>query len=146
MLISVASIAVNFAVASVMVGAAGMGHAGLALSTSSVALFAAVALLAALRRRIGRVNGRALLSSFWRVAAASAVMGLACSLSSHALHRLLRSGKAAYLADVAVSIPVGVLVFYAAARALGARELDAARAALAGPLARRFRKQRDTLR
>jgi putative peptidoglycan lipid II flippase len=145
MAVSLISIAVNFGVASAMVGPAGLGHAGLALSTSMVAIFGAVALLAALRRRIGYINGAELLGSLWKVSAAAAVMGCACWLSSRGIHHFLGSGKAAHLADVAFSVPLGAIVFYRAARALGAPELDSARAALAGPLARRFGKQRDTL-
>jgi hypothetical protein len=48
---------------------------------------------------------------------------------SLAIHSMAGAGRLAQLAGVAVSIPFGALVFYAAARALGIRELEAVRAA-----------------
>jgi hypothetical protein len=56
-------------------------------------------------------------------------MGVACRASSLAIHSMAGAGRLAQLAGVAVSIPFGALVFYAAARALGIRELEAVRAA-----------------
>jgi putative peptidoglycan lipid II flippase len=138
MVVSIASIAVNYAVASTMVRFAGLGHAGLALATSAVSTFGAVALLAALRLRLGAIGGRDLAATAWKVALASAVMGTACFGSSALVGSLIAPGKTAYLADVAVSIPLGVAVFYALARMLGIRELDVAIGAVAHPLAKRF--------
>ena len=60
MLVSLASILINAAAASSMVRFAGLGHAGLALSTSLVALFSSVALFEVIRRRIGGIQGRRL--------------------------------------------------------------------------------------
>jgi putative peptidoglycan lipid II flippase len=127
MLISVASIAVNFGAALALVRWAGMGHAGLALSVSLVALFSAWALFELLRRRIGGLGGRRLASSAVRIVAAAAVMGAACKL----LQMLLPSGPARLrqVADVALCLPAGVVVFYFAARVLRIPELEAVRAA-----------------
>jgi hypothetical protein len=44
-----------------------------------------------------------------------------------------------HLLDILISIPLGAIVFYTAARWLKIAELDAARKALAGPLARRLK-------
>ena len=60
MLVSLGSIVVNFATAATMIRFAGLGHAGLALSTSAVALFGFFLLFEILRRRIGGVHGREL--------------------------------------------------------------------------------------
>jgi putative peptidoglycan lipid II flippase len=125
MLVSGASIAVNLAVAWSMVTWAGLGHTGLALSTSAVAVFGSAALLALLRGRIGHIGGRALTVNAGKVAAASAVMGGACWASSLAVHAWLGQGKTAQLADIAISVPVGAAVFYAAARGLRAAEMEA---------------------
>lgn len=124
MLVSVFSIAVNFAAAVGLVKLAGWGHAGLALATSLVALIGAAALFALLRARLGRLGGRGLASTAARVGAASAVMGAVCLVSSHAVHQWLGMSRAAHVADVAISVPLGVAVFWAAARALRVRELS----------------------
>ncbi|MBZ5618947.1 MAG: murein biosynthesis integral membrane protein MurJ [Acidobacteriia bacterium] len=128
MLVSVASIAVNMASAYTLVKWTGMGHAGLALSTSIVALFGALTLLLILRERIHGIHGKTLASSALKIAAAAAIMGVACRASSGAIHAL-GFGKPAQLADVAISIPLGLAVFYAAARAFRVEELQVVRAA-----------------
>jgi len=138
MLVSLVSILVNLAVASTMVKLAGLGHLGLALSTSAVALFGSVALFLLLRRRIQRMHGRALASSVAKILCASAAMGAVCYLSSSGVHHWLDARKLAQIADVAISIPLGAAVYYALCRAMRVAELEAAWAALATPLARRF--------
>jgi hypothetical protein len=89
-----------------------------------VALFGALALFAALRVRLGGMGGHGLLRSALKIAAASCVMAAACFTSSRAVHYFTGAGKAAQLADLAISIPLGAAVFYAAARALGVGELE----------------------
>ena len=78
MLVSVASVALNLALAIALVKAVGMGHAGLALSTSLVALAGAAALFALLRTRTNGLGGRALAVSAAKIALASALMALVC--------------------------------------------------------------------
>jgi putative peptidoglycan lipid II flippase len=124
MLVSVASIAVNLAAALTLVKWAGMGHAGLALSTSVVALAGAAALFALLSARIGGLHSGRLAKSAMQIAAASAVMGAAVWASSRAIHAVAGTGRLAQLAVVAASIPLGAAVFYAAARALRVEELE----------------------
>src|SRR4051794_2538460 len=60
MTISFVSIAINFVVAYSMIHFAKIGHAGLAISTSAVAIFNALALFVVIRFRIGRIHGRGL--------------------------------------------------------------------------------------
>jgi len=108
------------------------------LSTSAVALFGSVALFLLLRRRIHRMHGRALAASVAKILCASAAMGIACYFSSRGVHAWLGARKIAQIADVAISIPLGALVYYAFCRALRVAELEAAWAALAAPLARRL--------
>ena len=138
MLVSLVSILVNLAVASTMVKLAGLGHLGLALSTSAVALFGSIALFLLLRRRIGRIHGRALAASVARILMASAAMGCACYLSSRGVHHWLGARKLAQIVDVALSIPLGALVYYTLCRAMRVAELEAAWGALAAPLVRRL--------
>jgi putative peptidoglycan lipid II flippase len=139
MLVSIVSIGVNYAMASTMINLAGLGHAGLALSTSAVALFGFFVLLIVMSRRIHGIHGAALWDSFWKICVATAVMGAACYGSSHGLHAALGDKVRVHLLDVAVSIPLALVVFYASARWLKIAELDEARQALLGPLARRFK-------
>jgi putative peptidoglycan lipid II flippase len=127
MVVSVASVVVNLGAAMALVRWAGMGHAGLALSVSLVALFSAAALFEMLRRRIGGLGGRRLAGSAVRIAAAAAVMGVACRL----IEMLLPAApsRLRQLTDVAICLPAGMAVFYAAARLLRIPELEAVRAA-----------------
>jgi putative peptidoglycan lipid II flippase len=121
MYISLASIATNYVVASLMIRAAGMGHAGLALSTSAVAITGFVALFWILRNRLGGIHGRALACDAARILAATAVMGGVVWLSSRAMQPF------GYLADVAVSVPLGAVVFFLAGRWFGIKELKLVR-------------------
>jgi putative peptidoglycan lipid II flippase len=145
MMISFGSIVVNFCVALATVTVFGWGHAGLAMSTSAVATFSAVALFVIMRNRIGGIYGRNLWASFLKISAASAIMGLVVYGSSYGIHRVTEHRHIAAFADLAISIPLGMAVLWAACRALGVPELQSAAAALAGPLRRRlpFLRPRD---
>src|SRR3954447_22503988 len=121
MIVSVVSMVLNFGLSWIFTAWAHLGHAGLALSISLIALFSAVALFELLRRRVGRIDGRRIASSGARIFAASALMALAC-LAAQQLH--LR-----HALNVLVSVPLGIAVFYAAARAMRVPELEAVRAA-----------------
>jgi putative peptidoglycan lipid II flippase len=90
--------------------------AGLALSTSTVALFNFFLLLALMRRKIGRVEVSTLLRSFLKVALASGVM----SAAAYGTHRFCEFNR--YL-DMATSMVVAVIVFGAACHVLGVDEL-----------------------
>jgi putative peptidoglycan lipid II flippase len=127
--VSVASIAVNFAAAYGMVKWVGIGHAGLALSTASVAVFGAVVLLAVLQRRLAGIGLRKLAGSAAKITVSAVLMGAACKLSSVLVHSAMGAHRHAPLVDVAISIPLGVAVFYAAARLWGIEELEAVEAA-----------------
>jgi putative peptidoglycan lipid II flippase len=140
MFISIASIVINYATASLLLRDTPLGHAGLALSTSVVAVFGAVALFLILRKRIGGIHGRDLAASIWKICAASAAMGAVVLLTSHAIEVWLGPGRGGRLLDLAVSIPLGLLVFYAACRMLRVSELALAGRALADPFNRRFRR------
>lgn len=136
MIVSLASIGVNI-VASYFLkeqfARLGYAHAGLALSTSIVALVNFAALLLLMRRRIGHLEGRRIFSSFVRIALAS----LALSIASYGAYRwLLRElGDATLTARVVETfapIAVGVAVFLIAARLLRIEEMSAAVRAVAG--------------
>ncbi|MGE5486700.1 MAG: murein biosynthesis integral membrane protein MurJ [bacterium] len=134
MVVSLFSIGINFVVAWSMTQRAGMGHFGLALATSGVAIFNALALFWLLRGRLHGIHGRALAASTAKIAAASAVMAGVVALSSHFALEWAGTGRLGRLADVAVSIPLGVAVFAAVCWLLRVPELETAIGALAGPL------------
>lgn len=138
MYVSLASIFINIAAASSMVKLAGLGHLGLALSTSSVALFGSAVLFLVLRSRLQRIYGRQLFSSVWKIIIASLVMGAVCLVSSRSLQMGLGISKIARLADVAVSVSLGAAVFYAVCRTLRVAELEGAMNAVVLPLGRRL--------
>jgi putative peptidoglycan lipid II flippase len=135
MLISVGSIAINFALNWTLVRVLGFGHRGLALSTSLVALLNCLLLLVFMRRRVHRIEGRRLLSSLLRISAATGGMALVCwLLSGMILNRLGASTFFAYLASLAVAIPAGVGVLYALCSLLGVQELGMVKEALSRSL------------
>jgi putative peptidoglycan lipid II flippase len=138
MLVSFCSIVINLAVAMFSVSVLGLGHAGLALSTSSVAIFSSIALFVIMRKRIGGIYGRNLWRTFSRVTVASAVMAAAVWVASYVVHGQLGRSAWAQLGVLALALPLGLGILYFACRALGVPELDAAVGALAGPLRRRI--------
>ena len=136
MLISLASIAINYFAVSSLIGPAGLGHAGLALSTSVVALFGFLTQFWLLRQKAGGMYGRNLMSSTMRIITASLAMGLVVWASSRGVQHWLGISKLARVADLAISIPVGAAVFYLVCRLLRIPELEMATSALPGPLRR----------
>jgi putative peptidoglycan lipid II flippase len=138
MLVSLASILINAAAASSMVKLAGLGHAGLALSTSLVALFSSVVLFEVIRRRIGGIHGRRLTISFLKIAAASLLMGGACFLSSRSIAHWVGISRLARVMDLAVSVPLGLIIFYGAAKLFQLPEIEAASRAWLQPVTRRL--------
>jgi putative peptidoglycan lipid II flippase len=123
MLVSLFSVAVNFAVASYMVRTP-LRHAGLALATSSVSIASFLLLLLVLRRTIGEVNGGELFSTFWRTSAASVAMGALCFTSSRLIHAWLGMNHKAAFADLAISIPLSAGVCFAFCKILGVSGID----------------------
>ena len=142
MIVSLISILVNYATAATMLDAVRLGHAGLALSTSAVAIFGSVALFIILRNRIGGIHGRELVDSLWRISAASLAMGAVIWGTSSLVQGRLGHSALAHLVNLAVSIPVGLAVLYAACRLLRVSEVELATRSILNPLMRRIRPTR----
>ena len=136
MIIALASIAVN-AVASFFFrnwlstygvspdAPSGYGHVGVALATSTVALVNFFALAVFMRRRIKRLNGREVFSSFLKIAVASLLMSAVCYLSFHFLTNYFAVKTFAIkLIEAFVPIAVGGLSFLIAAKLLRINELE----------------------
>ncbi|MEP7211542.1 MAG: murein biosynthesis integral membrane protein MurJ [Acidobacteriota bacterium] len=116
----------------------GIGHVGVALATSCVALINFFALAFMMRKRIGRLNGREILSSFIRIAIASAVMSAVCYFSYQFLtHRFEHKPITIKLIETFVPIVLGGLTFIIAAKLLRISELEKIYGALSAKLGRR---------
>ena len=114
--ISIGAIALNVALGTGLVFGLGWDHRGLALAMSTAVMLNFLVALAALRARIGRVDGRAVARTAARTLLASIVMGAACwaiaaSVPTPAL-------------QVGLAVPAGVAIFALLARLLRLRELD----------------------
>jgi putative peptidoglycan lipid II flippase len=140
MFVSMGSIFVNYVVAYTMMHDTGLGHAGLALSTSAVAIFGSVVLFIVLARRVGGIHGRELLRSTLKVLAASVVMGGAVWASSHWIGSWAGLGRGGRLLDLALSIPLGCIVLYGMCTLLKVPELELATRSILGPLVRRLQR------
>jgi putative peptidoglycan lipid II flippase len=146
MAVSLGSILINGIMAVTFVRWLDLGHAGLALSTSCVALFSFISLFLRLRNKIGGVYGRRLRDVVFKVIVGSAAMAGTIALTSAGIRHALGGNPIGYLADLAVSIPLGLCVVYFAFRRMNIEELNMAIRALGGPLARRFDALNDRLK
>ncbi len=135
MVISVVTIAANLALSVWLYS--WLRIEGLALGTALAALLNAALLLVMLSRRIGGVEAGRIANTFVRLLVASAVMGLAARYG-HAWLRDAIPGDSMAIRAVQVfgAIGLGLVVFVAAALALGVQELGAAFQRVAGRLRR----------
>jgi putative peptidoglycan lipid II flippase len=103
----------------------GLGHVGVALATSSVALVNFFALALMMRKRISRLNGREIISAFLRIAVASAVMSVVCYFSYLLLLRYLGiNGFVVKIVEAFVPIALGGITFVITAKILRVGEID----------------------
>ena len=118
-----------------MIRFAGLGHAGLALSTSAVALFGFCLLFEILRRRIGGVYGRELAGGIGKVLIASLVMAAVTALSQPRHGTLAgRFATGAPGRSGGLDPHRACSVFYGMCRALGVHEVDMAIRAFTRPV------------
>lgn len=142
MLASLISIVINYLVAKVTVDYLGIGHRGLALSISIVAIVNFLLLFFFMRRRLGGLESRGLFMTFAKVTLAAGVMGAVAWLISGLIEaRLGTESLLARLIDVGGAIAMGMLVFYVVARLLGVRELEQMTAALQRKFGGRWRRR-----
>jgi putative peptidoglycan lipid II flippase len=103
----------------------GYGHVGVALATSSVALVNFFALALVMRKRISRIDGKDIIQSFLRIAAASALMSLVCYLSYRfLLNQFGVTGFSTKLIEAFVPIILGGITFVLAAKILRVSEIN----------------------
>jgi len=134
MKVSALSVVVNLASNWLVIRVLQLGHGGLALSTSVVALWNSALLLMLLRRRSG-VGSLGLRPTLVRATCATAVMAAIC----WTWLRLLgdSAGFSASLGQVVSTVPLGIVAFYLSGRALGIDELRRLSGALRQALRRR---------
>jgi putative peptidoglycan lipid II flippase len=102
-----------------------VGVWGIPLATSLVNIAGTAALLALFRRRLGRVDGRAIASSYTRVALASAAAAAAAFGVWLGLDEALGRTLGAQVVSVGSGLAAGVGAYVLAARLLAVRELQA---------------------
>jgi putative peptidoglycan lipid II flippase len=139
MLISIGSIAVNYAMNSALVGP--FGHVGLACSTSAVALVNFLLLALFMRRRLGRLEGRQLGSTVVRICCACIPMAAVAWSVTELFTVVPLPGVVLRLVGVAAAISLAGAVFYLVCRWLAVAELDDALGAVMGRIARRRRRK-----
>jgi putative peptidoglycan lipid II flippase len=101
-----------------------VGVWGIPLATSLVNIAGTAALLVLVRRRLGRVDGRALSSSYARITLASALAAGAAFGVWFALDAALGRSLGAQAVSVGLGIAAAVVAFLGLARLLDIRELD----------------------
>jgi putative peptidoglycan lipid II flippase len=103
----------------------GYGHAGVALATSVVATVNFIALVIYMRRRIKRMNGRDIFTSFAKIVAASAVMS-AVAYGSYYLLTNYFGDKGLTVRLIEAFVPIGLagIAFLIAAKLLRVSELE----------------------
>lgn len=130
MFVSMLSVATNFIFAEFLVTEFNLGIAGLALSTSIVALSGCILLFARLRRRLGGLDGRYLTGRFLRVTAASLVMAIPVAVATTYIARHFGESKRADFLNLAICIPLGAALFFGAATLLKIDEVTVVRRAI----------------
>jgi putative peptidoglycan lipid II flippase len=102
-----------------------VGVWGIPLATSFVNIAGTLALLAVLRRRLGRLDGRAIAASYGRIAVASALAATAAFGVWWGLDEALGRSVGAQVVSVGLGVLAGAGTFLVAAAALRVRELQA---------------------
>ncbi|MGH9899703.1 MAG: hypothetical protein ACRD4L_12735, partial [Pyrinomonadaceae bacterium] len=88
-----------------------------------------------MRRRIGRLEGRQLASTFLKVLMASIALSMTSFITYRSLFNILGSrGLTAHFIETFVPILTGGLIFFLIARLLKIRELDQALKSITGRL------------
>jgi putative peptidoglycan lipid II flippase len=102
-----------------------MGVGGLALAYSAAGVVELFALLVILRIRLGKIDGRRILTSGLGTIVASVALGVASYYTADELERLLGvSHKLSQLATVTGSMAVGILVYFGVASLLRMEEVQ----------------------
>lgn len=103
----------------------GLAHVGLPLATSCIALVSFCFLTFMMRRKIKRLNGRAILSAFVKIAAASAIMSVICYFLNQFLHVQFGGHNLFHkLTEVLIPVVVGGIIFLVVGKLLQINEIE----------------------
>ncbi len=127
-LVNIAAVCLNVLVDLLFVLALGMGVQGLALGHATAYTFGSIALLTLIRRRLGGIDGRRILSGLSRTFVAAGVTAAVAWVVARAIGEAVGTatlgGRAA---QVLGAVAAGILAFMAAALMLRVEEVDVVR-------------------
>nr|MBA2623697.1 murein biosynthesis integral membrane protein MurJ [Chthoniobacterales bacterium] len=124
MIVSLFSIALNFGLNWFLSFRLGLGHKGLALSTSLIAVINFVLLYVMMRRYAGRLETRALFVTLGKLLLAGVCLGAVCWAGLHVFFRAgIPDSEWHKLMGVMTTVAVGGLIFFGVAYLLRVAEL-----------------------
>jgi putative peptidoglycan lipid II flippase len=124
MIVSLISIAVNFGLNWLFTFHLALGHRGLALSTSFVAMTNFFLLYAMMRRHTGRLETGAMLATLAKLAIAGVVLAAICWAAHHFFFpRPTRGGELRLISELLLTIATGAAAFFGMAYALRVAEV-----------------------
>jgi putative peptidoglycan lipid II flippase len=126
MYLSLLSIIVNMATPLFLLKVLHFNFTALALTTAFAVSLECLCLAELLRRKLGGLEGRYLRDSFLRILAASLVMGAPLFFLAREFEQHFPATRGAYCAELALEAPVGLLLFWLAARWLRIPEVGLA--------------------
>ena len=127
-LVNLVAVALHLVVNLVFFSVLGLGVAGLALGHAVAYVFASVAMILLMRRRLGGIDGRRILASMWRVVAAGLLTAGTAWLVAEGFERWLGTASlGAQAIQVLSAVAAGLVVFIASAAALRIEEVDMVR-------------------
>jgi putative peptidoglycan lipid II flippase len=127
-LVNIAAVGLNVIVDLLFVLALGMGVRGLALGHATAYTFGSIALLALIRRRLGGIDGRRILSGLSRTFLAGGVTAVVAWLASRAIGEWVGTNTlGGQAAQVLGAVAAGILAFLATALMLRVDEVDVVR-------------------
>ena len=125
MIVSLISIGVNFGLNWLFTFHLGLGHRGLALSTSFVAMTNFLLLYAMMRRHTGRLETSAMLATLGKLALAGVVLAGICLAAQHFFFASGRAGgELRLLIDVGLTIAIAAGAFFGCAYFLRVAEVE----------------------
>jgi putative peptidoglycan lipid II flippase len=130
-LVNVAAAGVNIAANLLFLELAGFGVVGLALGHATSYVFSAAVCVLVVRRRLGGVDGAAIVHSLARIVPAAALTALAAFATSELFGRLIGTATLVQqILQVGAAVLAGLLVFGVSATIFGIREAADVRAAV----------------
>jgi putative peptidoglycan lipid II flippase len=125
MIVSLISIAVNFGLNWFFTFHLGLGHRGLALSTSFVAMTNFLLLYTMMRRHTGRLETGTMLATLGKIALAGAVLAAICFFAQHIFFpKPTKGGELRLIAEVLLTIALGAGAFFGCAYLLRVAEVE----------------------